>query len=705
MRSSTFAATAATVLAFVLAARPAPTASLRHAQGAAPGTPSARFERWLDAEAERALAAGARARRAASSSDDVRARAADTRRHVLEAIGGLPGERTPLNVRVTGRLERDGYRVEHLVYESLPGFVVTANLYVPAGGRGPFPALLGTAGHSNAGKAEPVYQHAWISLARRGVIVLAYDPPGQGERLEYYDAASGTSRIGIGTREHTHAGQQCLLTGTSIARYMAWDGIRAIDYLLTRPDVDPARLGVAGNSGGGTQAAWLGVLEPRLSAIDVSCYITSWRALWDGPGPQDMEQVLPGFLTRGLDFSDLIVAAAPRPYLVSSAIRDFFPIEGARAAVAEARLGYGALGAADRLGTAEHDDTHGWKQPLREAAYRWFHRWWQDAGPSGNGDEGLVRVEPAERLRASPTGQVATAFRSRTIFDLNLERAQRLAAGREAATPMRLRALLQVPDAPAATAAHREASAPVDGLRTERLELTVENGLGLPARLIHPSGPPRGVVLVADGRARPATEPRQRRTREAARRWGRNGYLALVVDVRGAGGFAPVRGEGGYSADYQRAASAWLLGTSVVGWQTRDLLAALAWLDRELPGPGRERVLHVAGSTAPAGLFAAALRPVSAVWVEEGLVSYLDLATTRHYRAPAAVFVPGVLEVTDLPEAMAMARPATVHLVRPVGADGRAVEDEAALRRRLGKAIPGNVRLEATVGGPGASKP
>lgn len=698
------AAMAASVLACVLTALPGPMAARRQAQDVAPDTPSARFERWLDAEAERSLAAGARARAAASSSDGVRARAADTRRHVLEAMGGLPDQRSPLNARVTGRLEREGYRIEHLVFESLPDFVVTASLYVPANRRGPFPALLGTAGHSNAGKAEPVYQHAWISLARRGVIVLAYDPPGQGERLEYFDAASGTSRIGIGTREHTHAGQQCLLTGTSIARYMAWDGIRALDYLLTRPDVDPARLGVAGNSGGGTQAAWLGVVEPRLSAIDVSCYITSWRSLWDGPGPQDMEQVLPGFLARGLDFSDLIVAAAPRPYLVSSALRDFFPIEGARAAVAEARLGYESLGAGDRLGTAEYDDTHGWKQPLREAAYRWFHRWWHDAA-SGSGDEGHVAVEPAEVLRASPTGQVATSFRSRTVFDWNLARAQRLAAERQAVTPVRLRALLQVPDAPAATTARREASAPVDGLRTERLELAVEGGLALPARLIHPSGPPRGVVLVADGRAHPATEPRERRTREAARHWGRNGYLTLVVDVRGAGVFAPVRGEGGYPADYQMAARAWLLGTSVVGWQTRDLLAAMAWLDREVPAPGAERVLHVAGSTAPAGLFAAALRPVSAVWVEEGLTSYLDLARTRDYQAPARVFVPGVLEVTDLPEAMAMARPATVHLVRPVGADGRAVEDEVALRGRLGTGIPGNVRLEATLGGPPASKP
>src|SRR5690606_39822564 len=139
------------------------------------------------------------------------------------------------------------------------------------------------------------------------------------------------------TPEHSHVGRQCLLTGTSIARYFVWDGIRALDYLLTRPDVDATRIGVAGNSGGGTQAAWLGVLEPRLAAINSSCYITSWKELWQGAGPQDMEQVLPGFLADGLDFADVAAAAAPRPDPPSSAPRDLFPIARARGTVGPAR--------------------------------------------------------------------------------------------------------------------------------------------------------------------------------------------------------------------------------------------------------------------------------------------------------------------------------------------------------------------------------
>ncbi len=126
-------------------------------------------------------------------------------------IGGLPEQRTPLNARITGRFERPGYRVEKIVFESLPGFWVTGNLYLPTSSKGPFPAVLGTAGHADNGKSYAVYQHVWISLARRGMVVFAIDPVSQGERLEYL-GDNGKSRIGAGVNEHIYSGLQCLLT-------------------------------------------------------------------------------------------------------------------------------------------------------------------------------------------------------------------------------------------------------------------------------------------------------------------------------------------------------------------------------------------------------------------------------------------------------------------------------------------------------------
>ncbi|MCX6637095.1 MAG: acetylxylan esterase, partial [Acidobacteria bacterium] len=277
------------------------------------------------------------------------------RERMLAALGGFP-ERTPLNARTSGVLERDGYRVEKLIFESLPNFPVTANVFVPKAGTPPYPAVLGVAGHSNNGKASELYQRVWISLARRGILVIAWDPPGQGERSEYLDPATGKSHVAVGTPQHIMAGIQCLLTGTNFARYEIWDGIRAFDYLLTRPDVDPARIGVAGNSGGGTQSAYLAVFEPRLAAAAPSCYITSWAKLWTEPGPQDAEQVFAGFLKDGLDFGDFLIAFAPKPLQMATAIHDFFPIDGARATFAEARRIYELADAPGRVGYFEYDD-------------------------------------------------------------------------------------------------------------------------------------------------------------------------------------------------------------------------------------------------------------------------------------------------------------------------------------------------------------
>ena len=186
------------------------------------------------------------------------------------------------------------------------------------------------------------------------------------------------------------AGVQCLLTGTNIARYFIWDGIRAFDYLLTRPDVDPKRIGVAGNSGGGTQSSYLAAFEPRLAAAAPSCYLTSWEKLWAGPGPQDAEQNFVNFLKDGLDFPDFLIAFAPKPIQMATATRDFFPIDGAKATFAEAHRIFEVLDAGPHMGFFEFDDTHGWSKPRREATYRWFARWLQ-----GREDDG---VEPALKL-------------------------------------------------------------------------------------------------------------------------------------------------------------------------------------------------------------------------------------------------------------------------------------------------------------------
>jgi hypothetical protein len=284
------------------------------------------------------------------------------------------------------------------------------------------------------------------------------------------------------------------------------------------------------------------------------------------------------------------------------------------------------------------------------------------------------------------------------IFDVNKERATELARSRGPATAAQLGAFLQVPSKVQATILRRQPDAAISGMRVERLAIGVAPGLELPALLIHPAGQPRGTVVVSDGRP-PAAADAPARARSAAE-WAGRGYLTLAVDVRGAGALAPTRGESGYTPDYQLAADAWLLGTSVVAWQTQDLMAALTVVEGEEPSAS-QRVIDATGLTGPAAIFAAALHPVTEVRTEDGIVSYLDLASTRFYKAPARAFVPGILKVADLKDAMTLAAPAAVHLVRPVHADGTVVTDERDLAEVLGGAVPANVRLDTA---PAASR-
>ena len=177
----------------------------------------------------------------------------ELRTKLLRMLGGLPSTRTPLNAQVTGQIPMTGFHIEKVVFESLPGIFVTALVYIPDGGRKHHPAVLVASGHSANGKAY--YQALCQRLAARGYVVISWDPVGQGERSQFWDAAARKSRYNLICGEHAVLGNLAYLAGANIARWEVWDGMRALDYLLTRPEVDPARISITGTSGGGFQAA------------------------------------------------------------------------------------------------------------------------------------------------------------------------------------------------------------------------------------------------------------------------------------------------------------------------------------------------------------------------------------------------------------------------------------------------------------------
>jgi dienelactone hydrolase len=384
------------------------------------------FVAELDALAQRQLKARRQAIEGIKDTAAAQARNAAVRERVLSLIGGLPDYRGPLNARVTRTTPRDGYTIEHVMFESLPGFVVTANLYRPAAA-GRHPAILMSMGHWDSGKAAG--QLLSVNLARRGFVVLAYDPVGQGERQQAYHAAFGRSLIGGAVEQHFVNGPAAILMGQAVSRYFIHDGMRAIDYLVSRPEVDAERIGATGCSGGGTQTTYIAALDPRVKVAAVACYMNSFQTLFPGPSLGDSEQSVPGFIAAGLDQTDYVELFAPKPWLITSTENDFFTPAGARQVFEESQRWYELYDAGDKVKWVVGPGGHGTPKIVREAIYEWMVRWLRPDAAGSAVDE-VTDLLPDHALLVTEKGQVE----GRELYEIIKETARTEGSREELAT-------------------------------------------------------------------------------------------------------------------------------------------------------------------------------------------------------------------------------------------------------------------------------
>ena len=358
------------------------------------------FLAWLDKIAQKQLDTRDAKIKAITTPDQARARQKEVRATVLKLIGGLPNYTGPLNAKISGRIDTKDYTIERLTFESLPHFLVTANLYVPKT-PGHHPAILFPLGHWEQGK--PAAQHMAGNFARKGFVVLAYDPIGQGERQQAYDARTNRAIAGSGVEQHFMAGANALLINESFARYRIWDAMRGIDYLTSRAEVDKDRIGATGCSGGGTITTYISALDPRIKVAAPACYMNSFRLVFTGP-VGDSEQSPMDFISSGLDETDYVELFAPKPWLIGSTEGDFFTPAGARIVYEEASRWYGIFGAQDKVKWVVGPGGHGTPTKVREAIYEWMMRWMGVAGSSKDED---VPLFANHELWAMPKGQVA----------------------------------------------------------------------------------------------------------------------------------------------------------------------------------------------------------------------------------------------------------------------------------------------------------
>ena len=607
--------------------------------------------------------------------------------------------------QVVGVLPRAGYTIEKVIYETLPGLWAAAHVYIPTGLRAPAPAVLFAPGHwMENGKLEPDIQMCCANLALRGLVVLVYDPIGQGERLGDW-------------MEHGHL--EPLLVGVSQTGLMVWESMCALDYLLSRPEVDAARVGMTGASGGGLNTFYTSVLDARVAVSVPVCFVTTFYQMMTAERDRNWEDgvdlcnQVPEVMAYA-EMSDIGGLFAPKPLCLIAAQRDWmFPIAGTRAAYRRLQEIYRFWGAEQNVQLVEVDAEHGYTRPMREAMYGWMLRWLQgegDGAPSPERECDLLPAPypPALTYIAPPDPADLPILRHRADYPQE-NPGWCFPSGRSAPCGVaitrlaqRMAAELPVPALPDATTWPTQRAEwlarvhallgrmpprrPLVGDRTynqvlqyglfaERVVFESEPDIAVPAMFLAPAEWQRylPVVIYVD-------------------EWGkqvgletgcveallRAGLAVLALDVRGVGESAV--------SDFEAATNALMSDRPLFGQRVWDVLRAVDYLWRRIYiGVQIDKGRIGCWGRGMGGLlclYAAALDErlaASVLW--ETPLSYRDLIVERPAFPPSA-FLFDALHTADLPQVMALLAPRALLVADPV--DGvRAPLSESACAVRL----------------------
>jgi dienelactone hydrolase len=609
------------------------------------------------------------------------------REGLLRSFGRAPDRPAPLEPEILGTLQRDGYAIERLTFQSRPGVRVTANLYRPEPARGRAPAVLSVHGHWPWARVDPHVQPRCIGLAKLGYVVLCVDAFGAGERAV---------EPGPGTYHGALLGASLWPVGTPLIGLQIYDNRRAVDYLISRPEVDPSRLAITGASGGGNQTFYAGATDERFAAVIPVCGIGTYDAyLKSACCVCEVNVAGAAYATAG----DILGLVAPRALLVISATRDAFQFSVGEAAksIAYARERYRILGHPDKIRHVAIESGHDYNRPMREAMYGWVEKWLRGRGDGSPIAEPPITVEDVEALRCYPKGTT----RPKAIITI-AEFAQR--AGQE-----RLAALPKPPD-------HRQRwEADAERMRTQlrdgilggfpqktplepRLRvgtdgvdvtITTERGIRALGRALCGSGsrPGTAIVLSAESAApaKPGAAVASASPLDKLRSQGRDAGVSILelTHPRGTGpwldGVGPVAGV----PDHDPAEWGLWVNRPLLGQWVWDLVRWLDFLDearlnplkaRSQPArPTRPFVLIGLGAMSLPALLTAALDPrVAAVGCSDCLVSFVGRQGKPWSRLPMGLIVPNILDVGDLGHLAALVAPRRLVITGGVEPEGHA---------------------------------
>lgn len=566
------------------------------------------------------------------------------RQKTIESLGinDLVPAAWPLNVLRSGTIERDGYWIEKITLESYPGMAVPALVYVPKKITRRAPGVVSIAGHVyGMGKAADFLQQRNVNLALRGCVVLAYDYIDCGERNTGEDPRNGKPYGGgndHGIRSFSHSIRNP--TGLEVL-----DGIRAIDYLISRDDVDPERIGFTGESGGGNSTYWVAAVDSRVYlAVPVSS-VTSFDYWIQYDRNWDWHQ-RPWGVRRHLDIGGLLALHAPAPLIAISSQRgtddEEFPWDHAERSVAWARQVYNHLGASDSIAHHESTTGHGYQQDKREILYVAVEKYLRPEFPRGKA-ELAVPQESFENLRCGLPKE------NRTFRDVFQEWTRDLPrefkpgqTGREQLSRSFLRGRLGWPEKDPAidTKAARDRitvtnTEMVQGRTIASLRIETEEGIVIPAVHIKPNNATNEIVLVPGRGLSLAVSHLQQRKQ------------VIALDLRGAG---EIRNESGVLKNW-----AWFVGRPIMGMQAWDLATVARLVRLREPGskisvsaPSDFAWVTLLTVAAVPELFESAQAPLLASSLHESIEARGDAALAD---------IPGLLEHLDVPQLMQLAKP------------------------------------------------
>lgn len=572
-------------------------------------------------------------------------------------LGGKP-DANPLNPVVVRKGTKSTYRYEVLYFESQPNFYVSAVLYLPLSPP-PYPCVIVPCGHSQEAKGYSEYQKLCILLSKNGIASLIYDPPGQGERITFLKE-DGSPYI-WGTAEHTVLGLGCILLGENYARYEIWDGIKAIDYIETREEIQKDKIGCSGNSGGGTQTAYLMALEPRIYASAPSCYLTSWERLLNTIGPQDAEQNIFSQIKFGYDHSEYLFMHAPNPVLICSATKDFFDITGTWTTFRSAKRLYTKLGVNSMCDLIEVDTQHGLGKSLREEIVKKMLLWL-----NGVIKEVEEQIDESELLKKEEYqvcygGNIREIPGSKTIIDINRDKEKILAQTRNTTwasftfeqKQAKVREIINVnnwEDIPEPQVIELEKIDKKSFPETKSITpiiINPEDGISLPGYLLESKQSVSKVVIY--------TRPEgKNKDINLIKDYLRNNIYVCAVDIRGTGETSPIPSKNDITSkvgagweDYFRA---YLIGKSYVGMRVQDYFSVIKYL-RKKYGDRVDILIDAEGTLCVPALHTAFLLLPQKIELRlKGLISWSDIIENPRIQGQITNSVHGVLKWYDIPQ-------------------------------------------------------